>query len=52
MTAQDIVDAALKSGKALTQERVQKVRKLCERMKVPLQTVIDLLPPQEQEKFQ
>ena len=51
MTAQEIVDAALKGGKPLTPARVAKAKKLCERMKVPVEDVIALLPLEEQEKF-
>lgn len=51
MTAQDIVKAAIGSGKELTPERVLKVKKLCERMKVPVADVVELLPAKEKIKF-
>ncbi len=51
MTAQDIVDAALKGGKPLTPARVAKTKKLCERMQVPLDAVLALLPFAEKVKF-
>ncbi len=51
MTAQEIVEAAIGSGKELTPVRIAKVKALCQRMNVSLDRVVMLLPPEEQVKF-
>jgi hypothetical protein len=49
MNAKAIADAAM--TKELTPDRVERLKKLCQRMKVELADVVACLPAKEQVKF-
>lgn len=53
MTAQEIATRVLlEDGRDLTSERIQKLKGLCERTKVPLERVLALLPEAERVKVE